>query len=243
MRHLTISRAVRGLVATVVAVVAAVGLVPASATSLGGLRVPALYAFSESVSIPIPEPVLLAQDPFSLRFLQFLDGTADELGNVWSVHGGLFIGLDGDVVFSPFRIGDAHATVDVARSDDLALRVDLVDVPPQPGRARSGIAFFSNGTSYLYARYERDRGVVTIGQVGGPGAGEIASAPVADRESLMLSVTVNQPIVTVSVDGTPVLTDDLSSRLAAFGDNTRHGIASDGDRWTRFDFFSAETRP
>jgi hypothetical protein len=212
--------------------------VTASAASLGGIGVADLFAWSSPVTVPIPSPV--ASDQFSCA--GDLDGQPDDLGNIWSDHGGDWQCLGSGVVRARQRVDQGHATVDLLTSDAVSISVGLSDISTQGGRSGGGVAFLSDGLSHMYVVYQRDQGQVVMGRLEVAVDTVITTASVSDLDTAEIAVEIDQPTVRVLVNGAPVLTHTLTiTETVIFGSNTRFGLASDNDNSTRFDWFRVES--
>ncbi len=224
------------------AVVAMVALgalaVTASAASLGGIDVADLFAWSSPVTVATPSPVAL--DQFSCA--GELDGQPDDVGNIWSDHGGDWQCLGSGVVRARQRVDHGHATIDLATSDAVSISAGLADISAQGGRSGGGIAFLSDGLSHMYVVYQRDQGQIVMGKREIAVDTVITTAPISDLGTAEITVEIDQPTVRVLVNGAPVLTHTLTiTETVMFGSNTRFGLASDNDNGTRFDWFLVES--
>ena len=219
----------------------------AAAADLGGLMAGQLFTYGDDVTIDLPDPPgPLAGDDFT-DCHGLLDTRQDSQGNEWTDHGGRWQCLGNGVVRSQMRLPLAHASVDVARSDDLVVTTSVSDVSNQQARSGPGIALFTDGSSHMYVIYERDEGRVTLGKSSPWANTGLQGVSVSDRESLAISVVIDQPRLTVLVDGSVVMTYDLSTlpanEQALFLSKTRFGLESDLDNQSRFDTFTIETLP
>lgn len=224
------------------AVVAMVALgalaVTASAASLGGIDVADLFAWSSPVTVATPSPVAL--DQFSCA--GELDGQPDDVGNIWSDHGGDWQCLGSGVVRARQRVDHGHATIDLATSDAVSISAGLADISAQGGRSGGGIAFLSDGLSHMHVVYQRDQGQIVMGKREIAVDTVITTAPISDLGAAEITVEIDQPTVRVLVNGAPVLTHTLTiTETVMFGSNTRFGLASDNDNGTRFDWFLVES--
>lgn len=212
----------------------------AAAASLGGIYKADLFAWSSLTTVPIPTPV--AQDDFDCSGA--LDGQTDSLGNVWTDHGGRWRCTRGSEVRAGRRVSPAHATVDVGVSDGVYITVDLARIVNRRNSGGPGISLLSDGASHLFVIYERYLGQITLGKWDGAGRTALASANITDRATAQIRVEVTLPQIRVMVDGVTMLTYTMStSDQSAFGSNTRFGLETDRDNWSRFDSFLAEVAP
>jgi hypothetical protein len=221
--------------------------ISAAAADLGGLAVGQLYAYGTEVTIDLPDPpITLASDDFA-GCHNTLDGWEDSLGNEWADHWGRWQCLGGEVVRSQSRLPLAHASLDIGRSDDIVITADVADISNQNNRSGPGIALSTDGFFHMYVVYERDQGRVTLGKSSPWANTSLQSVPVSDRDSAVISVIVDQPSLTVLIDGNVVMTYDLGQLTAAeedyFLSQTRFGLESDNDNQSRFDSFLIETLP
>lgn len=228
----------KALMAVVAMVASAALAVTASAASLGGIGVADLFAWSSPVTISIPTPI--AADEFSCA--GNLDGQPDDMGNIWSDHGGDWQCLGSGVVRARQRVDHGHATVDSLTSDAVSISAGMSDISTQSGRSGGGIAFLSDGLSHMYVVYQRDQGRVVMGKREIAVDTVVATSPISDAGTVEITVEIDQPTVRVLVNGAPVLTHALTlSETVMFGSNTRFGLAADNDNSTRFDWFRGES--
>ena len=217
--------------------VVAVAPLVAAAASLGGIYYADLFAWSSLTTVPIPTPV--AEDDFDCRGA--LDGQTDSLGNVWTDHGGNWRCIGGSEVRAGRRVSPAHATVDVGGSDGVYVTVNLTRIVNRRNSGGPGVSLLSNGASHFFVIYERSAGQITLGKWDGSGRSVLATASISDRATAQIRVEVTLPQITVIVDGVTVLTYTMSSgEVSAFGSNTRFGLETDRDNWSRFDYFLVE---
>jgi hypothetical protein len=223
-------------------------MISAAAADLGGLDVDQLTSYTSDVLIEPPPPpvVTLAEDDFA-GCSNTLDGWTDSVGNVWTDHWGRWQCLGNDVVRSQQRQPLAHASLDIGRSDDIVITTVFSDISNQSGRSGGGISLFTDGFFHMYVIYERDADRVTLGKSSPWANTTLQTAPVADRESGEMSVTVDRPTLTVLFDGVVVMTYDLDQLTGDEQDyflpRTRFGLESDMDNQTRFESFRIETLP
>ena len=206
-----------------------------------------MYAYSTEVAIDLPDPPgQLAGDDFA-GCNGFLDNRQDSVGNAWTDHGGQWQCLGSGVVRSHVRLPLAHASLDIARSDDIVITTEVGDVSNQQARSGPGIALFSDGVFHLYVIYERDEDRVTLGRLSPWASSSLLSVSVTDRDSVEISVVIDQPTLTILIDGIEVMTYHLSNltsdEQAYFLTRTRFGLESDSDNQSRFDDFRIETLP
>lgn len=200
---------------------------------------------TDDVSIAPPE-VLVASDDFSGCSNQ-LDGWTGSYGHEWANHWGRWQCLGGGLVRSQFRLPLAHASIDVGRSDDIVVSARIERISTQRGRSGPGLALFTDGFFHMYVIYERDRGVLTFGKWSPWSNTALESVSIPDRPAAVLSVVVDQPTLTVLVDGVAVMTYDLgqltSEEQDYFLSLNRFGLEADLDNWSRFDAFEIEVIP
>jgi len=209
----------------------------ASAASLGGIDVGGLFAWSAPVSVSTPSAIAL--DDFTCS--GSLHGRTDSLGNVWSDHGGDWQCLGSGEVRARQRLPLSHATVDLGVSDQVTISVFLSSISTQAGRSGPGIAFLSDGISHLFAIYERDTGLITLGKREIALDTVIVATAVSDRATADIRVVVAQPEIRVVVNGLTVITHTMTAaETLLFGANTRFGLEADDDNQSRFDLFSVE---
>jgi len=227
----------RALAATAAAVAMSAVVMTASAASLGGIDVGGLFAWSAPVSVSTPSAIAL--DDFTCS--GSLHGRTDSLGNVWSDHGGDWQCLGSGEVRARQRVPLGHATVDLGISNHVVVSAVLTSISNQADRSGGGVAFLSNGISHLYAIYERDRGVITLGKREIALNTVIVTAAVSDRATADIRVEVDQPEIRVLVDGVTVITHTMTAaETLLFGSNTRFGLEADDDNQSRFDLFRVE---
>ena len=232
------------MVLTGIVVVGLVGsAIAASAASLG-LSSSSLSAWSAAVSVPAPAAI--ADDPFvTTGCNQALGGTSDSLGNVWLDQGGGWRYHGCDEVRAGIRLPFAHASVDVGVSDDIVVSTNLARISTQSNRSGPGLSLFVDGFGdHIYLIYERDQGRLTLGRyVSGTGTVLAQVDPISDYPSAVLAVEIRRPILTVLVNGSIVLTHDMTAEQALFGSNTRFGLEADFDNWSSFGWFRVEILP
>lgn len=227
-------------------VVAALALAAfaASAASLGTITLNQIFAQTAPASAPVP--TVIGGDDFP-SCTGALHGETDSQGNTWTDHWGRWRCLGGDLVRATRRLPLAHATVDVGQSDRLIISTDLERISNQANRSGPGISLFTTGFFHMYVIYERDQGRVTIGKWTPWASVPLASVPISDRSTATLTVVVDQPSLTVLVNGSQVMTYDLNNltppEQALLLTNTRFGLEADRDTWSRFDSFRVEAMP
>lgn len=238
------TRSIRPLIAMAVVALLATVAVAAAATSLGGIRGADLFVSSSAASIPVPTAI--ADDSFS-DCSGNLDGHVDSVGNTWTEHVGTFQCLGSDVVRARQEVSLAHASVDSGTSDDIIVTTSLTSVSSRRNRSGPGLSFLSDGYSFMYAIYERDQGRVTLGKSTLIGTTVLASSPISDVETAVLTVVIDQPGLMVLVNGSAVIAYDLTDLLRVDQDalltNTRHGLVADDDNQSYFDTFRIEALP
>lgn len=211
-------------------------LISASAASLGGISLTDLFAWSAPVTVPVP--VVVGFDHFTCA--GDLDGKSDDYGNAWADHGGGWRCVGSAEVDARQPQTLAHATVDLGVSENVYLTARISDANAQPNRSGPGVSFLSNGVFHMFVIYQRDQGLITLGKFDGTRS-ILASTPISDRASTEIRVEIEQPTITVMVDGAGVLTYTMTTiETAAFGGNTRFGMELDDDNKSRFDWFQAE---
>lgn len=226
----------------------------ASAASLGGIRTGDVFATSMTVSLS-PSVPYLAYDSFAGCHAA-LEGWVDATGKVWASHQGEWQCLANEVARSKRRYAVGHATVDIGLYDHIEVSTFISRVFTHPGRGGAdlsgpGLALFSDGEYFLSVVYKRDQDRVVIGATLPSGYRELVheDAP-ADCDSMTLTVRIDQPYLTVLVDGSETMTLDLSDptlltdneKMSLLG-NTRFGLASDNDTWSTFDSFQVRSWP
>ncbi len=226
------------------AVVLMTSVLAATAASLGGVSTADLFATSLPLSIEVPTAI--ADDSFS-DCSGNLDGHVDSVGNTWTEHVGVFQCLGSDVVRARQEVSLAHASVDSGVSDDVIVTTSLTSVSSRRNRSGPGLSFLSDGYSFMYVIYERDQGRVTLGKSTLIGTTVLASSPISDVETAVLTVVIDQPGLTVLVNGSEVIAYDLTDLLRVDQDallaNTRHGLVADDDNQSYFDTFRIEALP
>lgn len=216
----------------------AVVLVTASAASLGGIDVADLFSWSGPVSVSVPSPI--GADDFACN--GDLHGQSDDLGHVWSDHGGSWQCVGGGLVRARDRVPLGHATVDFGVSDHVYVTAAINSISTQNDRSGLGVSVLSDGGSHLYVIYERDQGRVTLGKREVALVTVLGTAPVSDRDAAVLRVEIDQPQIRVLIDGVSVITYTMSPvETTLFGGNTRFGLDADNDNQSRFDWFRAES--
>ncbi|MGH8946363.1 MAG: hypothetical protein ACRDVL_09445 [Acidimicrobiia bacterium] len=228
----------RTISATAIAVVIGALAMTASATSLGGIDVADLFAWSAAVTVPIPDDI--AADDFTCS--GNLHGQPDDLGNVWADHGGDWQCLGSGEVRARQRLTLGHATVDLGVSDQVKVSAVLTSISTQPNRSGPGVSFLSDGISHMYAIYQRDQGRLILGKREIAIDTAMAAVTIADRATSEIRVEVDQPEIRVLVDGVNVISHTMTAtEMILFGSNTRFGLEADNDNQSRFDWFRAES--
>lgn len=222
--------------AIAIAVASAALVASASAASLGGITVADLFGWSAPVTVPVPGVV--GFDHFTCS--GDLAGKTDDYGNVWTDHDGAWRCIGSTEVDARQPRTLAHATVDLGVSDGVYLTAHISNVNAEPNRSGPGVAFLSNGVFQMFVIYQRDLGQITLGKFDGSRA-TLASTPISDRASAEIRVEIEQPEITVMVDGVVQLTYTMSAlETTTFGGNIRFGMEADNDNQSRFDWFQAE---
>lgn len=230
------------------ALILAVGLTAlayvASAASLGGINASHVYSTSMMVTVVVDAPI--ASDTFE-GCHSHLDGWVDSVGNVWTSHEGNWICVANSVARNEKRVSIAHASVETGLSDGISVSTDIVRVSTQKNRSGPGLALFDDGTYFISVLYKREQGRLVLGVMGPSGYRELAEVdPISDFDTVTLTAQIQQPNLTVLLNGSQVLTYDLSD-LAPHElfllTNTRHGLASDNDNWSHFGTFTVEVLP
>lgn len=231
-----------------VAIAAAIGASTTfgAAVSLQGIATDDLYAVASSGTVPIPAAIV--DDPFQTTSCnQALDGATDSLGNTWSNHWGGWRYQGCEEVRAQFRLPLAHASVDVGQSDDIVITTYLTRISTQNNRSGPGLSLFTDGFFHMYVIYERDQGRVTLGKWSPWANTPLTSVPISDRSTGEIAVVIDQPSLTVLVDGSQVLTYDLNNltgpEQTQFLGQTRFGLEADSDNWSRFGWFKVEVLP
>ena len=217
-------------IAAVVAIAA--GLIPAGASSLGGLDVASVSVVSMAVDIDVSTALVDSE----FEGVGSLDGWTDPAGQVWSVVTGRFRG-QGGAVRSQDKKPWAAATVDVGVSTKLTVSALLSGIRAQPGSSGVGLALLADGPDFVFAVYDRDRQVVEIGTVVGGVAEVLASATAPDSSSLVIEATITKGEIVVAVDGVTLLSVEVP---AGFETNTAHGIVADNDNQATFEWLRVE---
>lgn len=208
----------------------------AAAASLGGISVSDLFGWSAPATVPVP--VVVGFDHFTCS--GNLAGKTDDYGNVWTDHDGAWRCIGSTEVDARQPRTLAHATVDLGVSDGVYLTALVSNVNTQPNRSGPGVAFLSDGLVQMFVIYQRDLGQVTLGKFDGIRT-TLASTPISDRAAANIRVEIEQPDITVMVDGVVTLTYTMNAlETATFGGNTRFGMELDNDNQSRFDWFQAE---
>lgn len=238
-------RRARITTALVVAVGLAVSAVAAAAASLGGINTDDLFATTMTVDIPVSPPVV-ASDTFD-GCHSHLDGWVDSVGNTWTSHEGNWMCVANSVARNQQRVSIAHAGVDTGFSNNISVSTDIVRISNQKNKSGPGLALFDDGTYFISVLYKREQGRLVLGVMGPSGYRELAEVdPISDFDTAVLTAQIQQPNLTVLLNGNIELTYDLSNlapdELPLLG-NTRHGLASDNDNWSHFGSFTAEVMP
>ena len=214
-------------------------IISASAASLGGIGSDQLFAQSGPASVSPPPPV--ASDTFD-GCHSLLDGWVDSVGNVWTSHDGDWLCVASSVARNQKRVSIAHATVDTGETDNISVSTDIVRISTQKNKSGPGLALFDDGTNFIAVLYKREEGRLVLGVSRPSGFSLLAEVdPISDFDSVVLTAEIQQPLLTVKLDGTTVLTYDLSGLAPAdqlLLGNTRHGLASDNDNWSHFGSFT-----
>lgn len=234
----------------VVAAALAVGLVAlsitASAASLGGISGAHIFVHSKTDTVSLP----LALDHFD-DCGRALHGDVDVVGNTWTGHSGNWRCQPSQ---SRARQRDrtvtaSSATLQVGQSDRLIVATHMSRASRTASRAGSGVSLFSDGTApgnhHMYVVYQRGADQVTLGKVDSSGDTEILSISLLPRRDTMdLTVEIDQPDITIKVDGTTLATYTMTAvEVTAFGSNTRFGIEADLDLRAHFEWFKIEAMP
>jgi len=128
----------------------------------------------------------------------------------------------------------SRATIDIDRSDDFLVTTEVERL----GRSdHAGLVFLGTTSSYLFATYDELTDFVELrSSVGGPALA--VSAALGNPTSYVISVAVDQPSLTVRIDGAIVISYSMTpAEIASFGANTRAGLIAES-RNTRFEFFT-----
>jgi hypothetical protein len=216
----------------------------ASAASLGGITSDSLFAWSSSTSITVPSA--LADDPFATTTdcNKALSGTIDTLGHPWVAHIGDWRYQVCAEVRTQFRVPYAHATLDVGVSNRIRVSSQISRISTQKKASGPGLALFGDGLGgHMYLIYHRDQGRLSLGKYGSGATVELLGVAISDRDTALLSVEIDQPTLKILVDGALVMTYDMAPQMAQFGSNTRFGLESDNDIFSRFEWFKVELLP
>ncbi len=131
--------------------------------------------------------------------------------------------------------------MDIEVSDDVEITTFISRISHQKGRSGPGIALFSQGDSFLSVVYKRDQDRVVLGMTDPDGFVELhaAVAPISDYAEMTMTVRIDQPNLTVLIDGIEVMQVDLDDypEVQSLLGNTWFGLASDNDNFSRFDTF------
>lgn len=231
------------IVATVIAGMILLAVV-ASAASLGGIAVGSLFAQETPVTIPIPVPPPLVATDFS-GCQGSLDGWVDESGAAWASQSGDWQCLGNDVVRSQQRSPLAHATVAVPINTGIRIGASMERISAQANRSGPGLALFADGSGELiYVMYERDQARVSIG-LRSPLYGDVVLdriVGIADRDTAEIAVLLDGLAMTITLDGVVIGMYDLATLLTLAQQidllsNSRFGLLSDNDNFSRFDGF------
>jgi hypothetical protein len=230
-----------------IAVGLAASAISASAASLGGISAGPILSHETTVTIPIPPPPPLVQTDFS-GCSNSIDGWVDESGAQWTSHSGDWQCLGSNVVRAQQREPLAHLTVDIPFSTGIRITAGLEAISDQNNRSGPGLALYGDGAGHLiYVFYERDQNRLTFG-MSSPTAGNVVFdqiEPISDLATATFSAEIDGTSLAILVNGTPQQTYDLSVVLdgadqAYFLSNTRFGLLSDNDNFSRFNSFMIE---
>lgn len=245
------SKQSRHIAWVVTALILAVGLIAsglaASAASLGGINSPSLYATSRAVNIDLPgDPV--AYDTF-VGCQSHLEGWIDSLGNEWTSHEGNWICVANAVARNQKRVSVAHATLDAQVNDNISVSTEIVRISQQKNKSGPGLALFDDGTNFISVLYKREQGRLVLGVMAPSGYREIVDVdPISDYDTVTLTAQIQGHYLTVLLNDSPEMEIDLTLVLTEdeqllLLDNTRFGLASDNDNWSRFGSFTVEILP
>lgn len=220
----------------------AAAVLSASAASLGGINTASLFAQSGPASIVPP----IASDTFE-GCHSHLDGWVDSVGNVWTSHEGNWTCVGSSVARNQQRVSVAHATVDTGLTDNISISTDIVRISSQKNKSGPGLALLDDGTNFIAVLFKREEGRLVLGVSRPSGFNLLAEVdPISDFDNVVLTAEIQQPLLTIKLDGTAVLTYDLNGLAPAdqtLLTNTRHGLASDNDNWSHFGSFAVQEMP
>lgn len=227
--------------ATIVVAVLGASALTAAAADLGGIDSGGLSSWSSPVSISLP-PIYIADDPFSTDDCNgSLDGNTDSNGSVWKAHSGDWRYQVCDEIRVQSRVSMAHASLDLGELDGFRLTAHLTRISDRKNKSGPGIAFFSDGTEFMYLIYRRDTGNLELGYYDSSGISVLQVEPISDHDTAEISVELSGPSVTVLVDGVVEMTATIRDDVyAIYWDNTRYGLVADNDEWSRFNTFRVE---
>ena len=123
----------------------------------------------------------------------------------------------------------SRATIDLLVSNNYTASTQISALG---SATAAGISFLGTGGTYMYAVYDSTAGVARI-YSSTNGTPLASSAPLGALSNFTLDVQVNQPTVTVRINGAVVIT----YALAATQTGTRAGIFANA-RGTTFEFFT-----
>lgn len=215
-------------------------LVVSTAASLGGIGQADLFGWAATVNVPLP-PAFDHFDDCSGA----LNGDVDVVGNSWTSHSGNWRCRSGQSLARARQsMIRANATVDVGQSDRIIVSTYVSRVSDRRNQSGPGLSLLSDGNYHMYIIYERDLGRMALGKFDSSGNAVIATAPIPDRNTIALEVSIDQPDLTVTVDGTTLITYTMDAgEVATFGSNIRFGMEADRDVRSRFDWFRVDAIP
>jgi hypothetical protein len=227
------------LVAISLAVILFASAVAASAAALG-VNSGQIAIFYQSGTIPISDAI--ADDGFAATVCnEDLDGSVDSVGNVWTSHSGEWRYQGCGEVRVNGRVPMAHASLDLGVQDDIRITSTLTRISTQKNHSGPGIAFFSDGSEFMYVIYDRDQGGLILGWVDSSGISASPIVPISDRATAEISVELSGPDVTVLVDGAVEMTATIPGPVYGYFEaKTGFGLVSDNDNWSRFGSFMVE---
>jgi hypothetical protein len=239
-------RSARFVLVATVAAGFAVFTLAAAAASLGGINQADLYAQSNLDTVDLP----LAFDHFD-DCGGALNGDVDVVGNTWIGHSGNWRCQPNNsrATQQDQSAAASSVTVGVGQSNRLILSTYMSTASRTATGAGSGVSLLSDGTApgnfHMYVVYQRGVDQVTLGKVDSSGDTEIVSISLLPRrDAIDLVVEIDQPDITIKVDGVTLTTYTMSAgEIATFGSNTRLGMETDIDRRTLFEWFQVEAMP